>query len=37
VQPLWIPRLMAASEKVRDFHPEPSGYHLLHRVWIDAC
>ncbi|GBD42951.1 Periplasmic oligopeptide-binding protein [bacterium HR40] len=37
VQPLWIPRLYAAHQRVRNLVPDPSGYHLFHRVWIDAC
>ncbi|MBS1270872.1 MAG: Heme-binding protein A [Gammaproteobacteria bacterium] len=35
-QPVWVPRLTAASDKVRNYELQPTLYHQFHRVWIES-
>jgi peptide/nickel transport system substrate-binding protein len=36
LQPLWIPKWFAASDKVKGLEAHPTQYHQFHKVWIDA-
>jgi peptide/nickel transport system substrate-binding protein len=36
VQPLWQPKFIVASEKVKGMTAHPTQYHQYHRVWISA-
>ncbi len=35
-QPVWVPKLTAASKKVRNYEIQPTLYHQFHRTWIDT-
>jgi len=35
-QPVWVPKLTAASNKVKNYEIQPTLYHQFHKVWIDA-
>ncbi len=36
LQPIWIPKFFAASDKVKGLEAHPTQYHQFHKVWIDA-
>lgn len=35
-QPVWVPKLTATSDKVRNFELQPTLYHQFHKVWLDT-
>jgi len=35
-QPVWVPKLTAASKRVKNYELQPTLYHQFHKTWIDA-
>jgi hypothetical protein len=35
-QPVWVPKLTAASKKVRNYQLQPTLYHQFDKVWIET-
>jgi peptide/nickel transport system substrate-binding protein len=35
-QPVWVPKLTAASNRVKNYELQPTLYHQFHKTWIDA-